>query len=169
MPSRRRLLLAGEDVLVDVRPHWFALIRPLATAVVVTATAVVLDIAFPHSGPGTHWLEGVAAAVPLVWLGFRFARWRTTSLIITSLRVIERGGLMSRWQEEVRLIQIERVDAMQTLLQRVAGTGVLEVTLRTVESAEESWAIGNVRKPDTLRRIINRRKPPLPGFTPVPR
>jgi uncharacterized membrane protein YdbT with pleckstrin-like domain len=166
LPTRPRPLYAGEEILVDIRPHWVFLIGPLVTTVAVIAVAVALDIDLPHSGVGWHWVEGAVAAVPLVWLVIRFARWRATSLVVTSFRVVECRGVVSKVESEVRLSDIDRVDVVQTPVQRALGTGQLELTLR---SDQEVRVIGDVRKPAVLQRIINRRRPPLPGFQPVPR
>ena len=106
------------------------------------------------------------AAVPLVWLVARFLRWRATSLVVTSIRVVERWGVVSRHQSELRLSDIELVDVRQTLIRRLLGTGELRFR---VHDEDEIRIVGDVRKPVILQRIINRRRPPLPGFRPVPR
>ena len=166
MPSPLRPLYAGEEVLVDIRPHWVYLIGPLLTTLGVIAVAVTLDIGIPHEGVAWHWVEGIAAAVPLAWLVVRFLRWRASSLVVTSFRVVERSGVVSRGQVEIRLSAIELVEVEQSLVRRMLGTGALRFTVRGEEGVR---VIGDVRKPVILQRIINRRRPPLPGFQPVPR
>ena len=166
MPTQLRPLYAGEEILVDIRPHWMFLFGPLVSSVMVIAVGVTLDIGLPHSGVTWHWVEGAVTAVPLVWLVFRFVRWRATALVVTSLRVVECRGVVSRLEWEVDLADIERVDALQTVVRRMLGTGELEFTLRP---EGEIQVLKDVRKPAVLQRVINRRRPPLPGFRPVPR
>ena len=166
MPPPLRPLYAGEEVLVDIRPHWVNLAGPLVATVVVVAVAVTLDVDVHHTAVAWHWVEGIVAAVPLAWLFARFLRWRASSLVVTSFRVVERSGVVSRGQVEIRLSAIELVEVEQSFLRRLLGTGSLRFTLR---GAGEVRVIGDVRKPAILQRIINRRRPPLPGFQPVPR
>jgi uncharacterized membrane protein YdbT with pleckstrin-like domain len=166
LPPPLRPRYAGEEVLVDIRPHWMYFIGPLLTAAAVIAAAVALDIGVPHASVTWHWVEGLVAAVPLVWLVARFLRWRATSLVVTSIRVVERWGVVSRHQSELRLSDIELVDVRQTLIRRLLGTGELRFR---VHDEDEIRIVGDVRKPVILQRIINRRRPPLPGFRPVPR
>jgi uncharacterized membrane protein YdbT with pleckstrin-like domain len=137
------------------------LIGPLVTSLVAVAGAVALDVGLPHSSVGIHWLEGIGAAIPCVWLVVRFVRWRTTGLVITSFRLVERHGVMSRRGAEIRLSQIQRVDVVQSLFRRMVGTGQLEVT---AWGEEDILTIGDVRKPMVLQRIINRRIPPTGGY-----
>lgn len=166
MPPPLRPLYAGEEVLVDIRPHWVYLVGPLVTTVAVVALAVTLDIGIHNQGVAWHWVEGIAAAIPLTWLVLRFLRWRACSLVVTSFRIVERSGVVSRDQREIRLSSVEQVEVGQSLVRRLLGTGELRFTLRGEEGAV---VIGDVRKPVVLQRIINRRRPPLPGFQPVPR
>jgi hypothetical protein len=166
LPPPLRPLYAGEEVLVDIRPHWVFLIGPLLTSAAVIAAAVALDIGFPHESRVWHWVEGFAAAVPLAWLVVRGLRWRATSLVVTTFRVVERSGVTARRQVELRLSAIELVEVHQTLPGRVVGSGALRFVLR---DGRADVVVGDVRKPAVLQRIINRRRPPLPGFRPVPR
>lgn len=166
MPARPRSIRTGEVVLVDLRPHWVFLIGPLAATVVVVSAAVAFDVGFVHEATAWHWVEGAVAAVPLAWLAVRFVRWRSSGLAITSERVVGFGGLGSRSESEARFEEIDRVDVDQTLARRALGTGRLELTLLADGSV---WTLEDVRKPEVVRRIIDRRRPPLPGFRPVPR
>jgi uncharacterized membrane protein YdbT with pleckstrin-like domain len=149
----RRVLYEGEGVLLDIRPHWMYLIGPLTVTLVVVAAAVTLDIAFVHTSVAAHWVEGIIAAIPCAWLVARFVRWRMTSLILTNVRVIERFGVLSRRGTQILLADINRVDARQSLIRKLVGTGRLfiEVTDGGV------YEFGDVRKPVALQRVIIRR------------
>lgn len=158
-------MVVGEEYLVDIKPHWVFLIGPVLTSVVVMGTVVGLDVAIPHTSGDWHWAEGAAAAVPALWLVIRFIRWRMTSLVVTSQRVVERWGVGSRRKTEIWLSRIETIDVVQSLFRRMIGTGDLEVG---VYGEDRIYLFRDVRKPVILRRIIARRLSPPAGFQQSP-
>ncbi len=158
MAAHRLQLLPGEEVLIDIRPHWSYLSGPLVVSLVVIAIGVALDVGLPHTSVPVHWVEGLVVAVPCLWLAVRVIGWRTTSIVLTSSRIIEQWGLFSRHQSETRLNEIESVMAVQSFGRRLIGTGQLELEIR---GFDELRVIDDVRKPVILRRVINRRlRPP---------
>jgi uncharacterized membrane protein YdbT with pleckstrin-like domain len=159
LADHRLQLLPGEKVLVEIRPHWSFLTGPLAVSVVAIVVGVTLDFAIPHTSVPLHWVEGLVVAVPCLWLAGRVVRWRTTSLILTSLRLVERWGVLSRRQAETALAHIVSVTVVQTLGRRVVGTGRLELEIRGEDGVR--W-IDDVRKPVIVQRVIHRRLDPTP-------
>ncbi len=157
MAARRLQLLPSEQVLVDIRPHLSFLSAPLAVALAAVACGVVLDVTIPHSSVPVHWVEGLVAAVPCVWLAARVVRWRRSGLVLTSMRLVTFGA--GRRGLEVRLADIGHVDVDQGVLRRLAGTGSLEVVEWGGERIER---IEDVRTPAVLQRIITRRLGPPP-------
>jgi len=127
-------------------------------SVIVIAIGVGLDIGIPHTSVAGHWIEGSVVAVPCLWLAVRVVRWRTTRLVLTSARLVERRGVMSGRQAETLLAHILSVTVVQSLPRRVIGTGRLELEIRGEDQVR--W-IDDVRKPMVLRRVINRRLPPF--------
>jgi uncharacterized membrane protein YdbT with pleckstrin-like domain len=164
LAAHRLQLPPGEKVLVDIRPHWSFLSAPLAVSLAAIAIGVALDIGIPHTSVTLHWVEGLAVAVPCAWLAVRVVRWRTTGLMVTSQRIVERWGVVSRRQAETRLDQIATVTVIRSLLRQIVGTGRLE--LETWDE-EVRW-IHDVRKPVILQRVINRRLGPRPQPQPQP-
>jgi hypothetical protein len=154
----RLQLLPDESVLVDIRPHWTYLSGPLAVAAVVIGIGVTLDIGFPHTSVALHWVEGVVVAVPCVWLAVRTARWWTTSLVLTSVRLIEQWGVLSPRYAETPLTSVVAVVAVQSLVRRMLGTGRLELEIREERRIRR---IDDVRKPVILQRVITRRLRPF--------
>ena len=159
MAVSRLQLLPGEEVLVDIRPHWAFLTAPLLVSVVVIAVGVALDVGYPHTSVALHWVEGAVVAVPCLWLAVRVVRWRTTSLVLTSMRIVEQWGTVSRRQVETRLAVIEGVTVVQSLFRRLLGTGRIELE---IWGGAEIHYLDDVRKPVILRRVIVRRLPPHP-------
>lgn len=159
MAVPRLQLLPGEEVLVDIRPHWSFLTGPLVVSLAVVALGVALDVGIPHTSVRLHWVEGLVVAVPCLWLAVRVVRWRTTGLVLTPYRIIELWGVGSRHQSETRLAEIVSIVAVQSLPRRIIGTGRLELEIRGED--EVRW-IDDVRKPVILRRVVNRRLRPHP-------
>ena len=42
MPFPRRLLVEGEELVLDLRPHWIALVMPTIATILTVAVMVVL-------------------------------------------------------------------------------------------------------------------------------
>ncbi len=154
------LLHPGEDVLVDVHPHWMFLFGPAVTTVVVVAAAVGIELGVPHEPVALHWVEGAAAAVPLCWLATRLVRWRLRRLVVTSQRVLELRGVGQHRPAEVSLAEVERVEPVASLARRLLGTGSLVLALWDDDVVR---VLEDVRRPDALARIVTRRLPPRPG------
>jgi uncharacterized membrane protein YdbT with pleckstrin-like domain len=149
-------MLDGEQVLVEIRPHWVFLSAPLLAALVAVAAGITLDVAIPHTSVAVHWVEGTLVAVPCTWLAVRFVRWRLCWLMVTSDRLVDRWGAASGNQVDIPLDSIERVTAVQSPLRRLAGTGAIDVAV---------WGHGvlhrveDARHPTVLVRVITRRLP----------
>ena len=115
-----------EPILVEMHPHWMYLFGPLALSLAVVAAGATLDVAFPHTSVGRHWIEGGASVPPLCWLAARFVRWRRTLLIVTPSRIVELRGVFTTVATEVWMDQILRVRARSGVLRRLLGYGWLE-------------------------------------------
>jgi hypothetical protein len=153
----RLQLRPGEKVLVDIRPHWSYLSGPLALAAAAIAAGVALDLGIPHTSVALHWVEGLAVAVPCLWLAVRVARWWTSSLVLTSVRLVEQWGVLTPEHAETPLTQVVSVTAVQTLLRRILGTGQAELEPRGENQVRQTY---DVRKPVILQRVITRRLEP---------
>ena len=133
MPFPRKYLNEGEEVVLDQRPHWFFLVGPVIALVATLALAVAVS-----SGVDGD-LQKVAlvptlllVGVSLVWVLVRYARWATTSFVITTDRLIHRHGVLSKSGPEIALERLNDVSFHQTLFQRLLGSGDL-----LIESAGE--------------------------------
>ena len=133
MPFPRKYLNEGEEVVLDQRPHWFFLVGPVIALVATLALAVAVS-----SGVDGD-LQKVAVVptlllvgVSLVWVLVRYARWATTSFVITTDRLIHRHGVLSKSGREIPLERLNDVSFHQTLFQRVLASGDL-----LIESAGE--------------------------------
>jgi uncharacterized membrane protein YdbT with pleckstrin-like domain len=164
LAASRLQLLPGESLLVEVRPHWSYLTGPLAVSAVVIAIGVALDVGIPHTSVALHWVEGLVVAVPCLWLAVRVVRWRNTRVVLTSMRIIECWGVLSRQQAETMLAHVASVTVVQTMVGRIIGSGRIELEVRG--DGELRW-LADVRKPAVVRRVIHRRLQPYPDPGPT--
>ena len=87
----------------------------------------------PHSGGNPEGPVGVGyvlLALVLVaagWLGIRALKWHTTSIVLTTSRILERRGVFTRQGIEIRLDRVNELSYRQTLLERMVRTGSLEI------------------------------------------
>ena len=68
MPFPRRLLTEDEEVVVEIRPHWAFLGKPLVTAVAVVALSIAVTVAFSDAPPAVLYVLLVLVACSALWL-----------------------------------------------------------------------------------------------------
>ena len=118
-----RLLHDGEEIVVDLRPHWSSLALPalaLASAVLVALSAA--------NWP--EWLQLGWALVTLAVLGrfvAGYARWATTHFVVTSDRLIHRRGIVAKEGIEIPLERVNTVFFRQSVMERILRCGDLVI------------------------------------------
>lgn len=130
----RRRLNPGEELVLDTHPHWWYLAGAVLTVVVVIAGAAAGAV--EHAPSWAGWLSLVALALSLSWLLARYARWRSTRLVVTTRRLIERKGFFSRRGREIPLTALSDVSFHQTLFERVIGAGTVVIEAAGRDSRE---------------------------------
>ncbi len=126
-----KLLSEGEDVVLDMHPHWKRLVLPVLSPLVVLALAGYLLAVVDDSR--LQVVVAVAAAVLLiVFTVVPFLRWRTTLFVVTTRRVVVRTGVLARQGRDVPLSRINDITFSHSLFERILGCGTL-----VVESAGE--------------------------------
>ena len=116
-----KLLNPGEQLAVDVRPHWKYLAGPAFALIIVLAGAVA---ALVEDVP--QWAELALAGLLVVcvlWLAARYARWATTSFAVTSERLVLRKGVLRRTSREIRLDSLTDISCSQSLTDRLLRCG----------------------------------------------
>jgi uncharacterized membrane protein YdbT with pleckstrin-like domain len=149
-----RYLNEGEAVVADMRPHWLFLAGPVASVAASVAAAFAAALVF--TGASRRVLLSLALVVvllTLLWLGVRYARWATTSFVITTDRLIHRVGVLSKSGREIPLERLNDVSFHQTLFQRLVGAGDL-----LVESAGErgQQSFSGFPRPERTQNVIHR-------------
>jgi uncharacterized membrane protein YdbT with pleckstrin-like domain len=154
MTFPRRYLNEGEDIALEMRPHWFVLATPAMALVLSTALAVYAAGRFK----GT--LERVVVIPPMLlvlvtagWLLVRFAKWYTTEFVVTTDRLIHRRGVVRRSGREIPLERLNDVSYHQTLFQRMVGSGDI-----LIESGGErgQQVFSNFPHPQETQNLIHR-------------
>jgi uncharacterized membrane protein YdbT with pleckstrin-like domain len=144
-----RLLIQGEELILDLRPHWIALVR----ATLVTLVVVVAEIVAAAKLDGVAvWIAlGVGILVLLWWPVRDVVHWATSHFVVTSDRVIHRQGLIAKNSMEIPLEAINDVRFHQGVFERMIGAGDL-----IIEWASESGreVFGDIRHPEDVQKTI---------------
>ena len=155
MPFPTRLLTEGEEVILDLRPHWIALLKPVLWSIVI---AVVTGIVWVKAGGDVQDEIRIAivALAFVLWIPLAFVpavRWRFTLFVLTNERVITRSGVIAKRSKEIPLETINDVTFGQRIIERVLGAGDL-----VIESAGESGQnrFTDIRHPEAVQLEIYR-------------
>lgn len=120
------LLTDDEEVIADFHPHWRVLLTPILTTIVVAVAAAALlwlaDRQEWGGNPGL-WIPLVAVVVIVALAAGPVVRWWTTQYVLTSERIIERSGILSRSGVEIPLENINNVLYNQSAPERLLRYG----------------------------------------------
>ena len=153
MPFPKRLLLDGETVALDLRPHWWFFAGPLFAGIPVLALLVV---ALKQNGDVQTVFLWATAAVALgwaVWLGSRLISWQTTHFVVTGDRLVFRSGILAKHTRDIPLEKVNDLASSQSLFERMIGAGDL-----LIESAGERGqeVFSDIPHPDAVQQEIYR-------------
>ena len=153
MPFPKRLLLDGETVALDLRPHWWFFAGPLFAGIPVLGLLI-----------GAYQLDGdmrtvallvtaVAALAWAVWLGSRLVSWQTTHFVVTSDRLVFRSGILAKHTRDIPLEKVNDLASSQSIFERMIGAGDL-----VIESAGERGqeVFSDIPHPDAVQQEIYR-------------
>ncbi|MCU1374956.1 MAG: hypothetical protein JWO68_2242 [Actinomycetia bacterium] len=151
MPFPRRLLFEGEDVVLDVRPHWWFFAGPASLLV----AALVALIAVAVAGVGDWALLAGAGVVvaSLLWFAGRYLRWATTNFVLTTDRLVFRSGVIAKRGIEIPLERINTVFSHQTIFERLLRSGDLVIESGG-EHGQESFS--DIPRPANVQNEIYR-------------
>jgi uncharacterized membrane protein YdbT with pleckstrin-like domain len=146
----RRLLNEGEEVLLDLRPHWsFFLGR---AALLLLAVAALIAVAVAGIADWLLLVVGVLVLVALARLVARYTVWTTSEFVVTTDRLILRSGVVSKRGIEIPLERVNTVFFSQRLRERLLRYGDL-----VVESGGERGrqVIADVPHPERVQSVIH--------------
>jgi uncharacterized membrane protein YdbT with pleckstrin-like domain len=149
MPFPKRLLIEGEELVLDLRPHPIALVMPAIVLVIGLVLASWLSLSI---GGSFDWVWWVLFLVVFVWYPLRrFVAWFTENFAVTSERVIHRQGFIAKRSMEIPLEAINDVRFEQGIIDRVVGAGTL-----IISSASEFGrnSFNDIRHPEEVQKTI---------------
>ena len=154
MAFPRRLLIEGEELILDLRPHWVALVGPAVVTLAVIAAWVVILPRLPEGDAEAplFWITVAVGLAILAWYSLRqVVAWATAHFVVTSDRIIHREGLVAKRSMEIPLEAINDVRFNQTVFERMIGAGDL-----VIESAGERGRqiFSDIRDPEDVQRTI---------------
>jgi uncharacterized membrane protein YdbT with pleckstrin-like domain len=155
--GKPRYLHDGETIVMTRRPHVKALFGHGFLFLAVTAGAVAAaQLINPGNGLRNGWINWAAAIVPalaaLVFL-WKWLGWRSDTLVLTTQRLINRSGFISKSSIEIPLDRINNISASQSVGERMTGSGDL-----VVESGGEGGraVFANMSRPGEIQKEIYR-------------
>lgn len=155
MAFSTKLLNPGEEIVLDLRPHWWFMAEPTAALIGSTILGIVLwqaDIG-GTLGDVLAWATIVLILASLAWFGFRYAKWVTTNFVVTSDRLIYRVGVVAKHGIEIPLERVNTVFFNQSIFERLLGAGDL-----SIESGGETGkqTFSDIRRPSLVQNEIYR-------------
>jgi uncharacterized membrane protein YdbT with pleckstrin-like domain len=147
----KRLLADHERMVLDIRPHWIALVGPVLVSLLVVLAEILL-FAYFDPPPVLRWVALLAGLVVLVAFPLRwFLAWITSHFVVTTDRVIHRSGWLAKRSMEMPLERINDVRFEQSVLERVVGAGDLRI-----ESGGEYGQnhFRDIRRPEDVQKLI---------------
>ena len=150
-PFPRKYLNEGEEVVLDLHPHWWVFVKPAlfcAVAVIATVVVAALEINDP-----LFLVFLVLDAMGVLWFAARYASWTTTNFVVTTDRLITRKGVLSKQGREIPLERVNDISSHQSVFERVIGAGDL-----VIESGGErgQQVINDVAKPFKVQNEVYR-------------
>ncbi|MEZ5377783.1 MAG: PH domain-containing protein [Acidimicrobiales bacterium] len=141
-------LHAREEVVLDLRPHWWFMSRQalaLAGAIVIGIASLAID-----NGP-VRIIAGLLIVAAVIWFVARYIVWNTTNFVVTTDRLISRSGVLRREGVEIPLERINTVFFAQSIFERMIGSGDLRI-----ESAGEMGvsSFSDIRRPLDVQNEI---------------
>jgi uncharacterized membrane protein YdbT with pleckstrin-like domain len=152
MPFPRKLLLADEDVALDIHPHWVFFaesIGLLLLGIVMGIGALVLKTGNLKKGLG--WVALVVIVAGILWTIVRYMKWVTTNFVVTSHRILHRHGVFAKAGVEIPIDRVMNVNFAQSVQERLLGAGNL-----LIESGGEDGqqTFTDIRKPQSVQKLI---------------
>ena len=153
MPFPKRLLSSNEELVLDLRPHWIALVAPVVLTLLILGGMIAVLAYMPESWPGWLTWGTILVAVVLFAIGPLpiIVRWATSHFVVTSDRLIHRSGWLAKKSMEIPLEKISDVRFNQTVFERMIGAGDL-----TIESPGEfgQEKFSDIRRPEHVQKLI---------------
>ncbi len=119
------ILNEGESMVLELRPHWSVLAAPVASFVAAIAISITVIVVFPSAPFEIAYVLLALVAIALTWLVIRYVKRETTRFIVSSARILQSSGVLTRRGQEIPLDRLNDVSYRQGFLGRLIGVGDL--------------------------------------------
>ncbi len=180
MPYPRKLLNEGEELALDLRPHWWFFAKHILSGIALFVVLILIGVWLNFN----QWAMLPWALIALVWAGWLFVKymnWNFTHFVVTSDRVIYRTGVLAKHGVEIPLERVNNINFHQGIIERIVGAGDLDIESAGREGQshfEDIWHPDGVQQEIYRQMEANARKraswsnsgvaaaaPPAPGAT----
>jgi uncharacterized membrane protein YdbT with pleckstrin-like domain len=147
VPYSKDLLSADEQVLLEFKPHWLAVVKEILVTV-----AYLVIIALLSDGGWNGWVFTILTAL-WAWVAIGgYLRWSTTDHVLTNHRFIYTSGALRKTGYEFPLEVINDVAFSQSLWERPFHVGSL-----ALESAgtKGTSVLRNIPNPEDVKSAIS--------------
>jgi uncharacterized membrane protein YdbT with pleckstrin-like domain len=149
----RRLLVEGEELVLDLRPHPIALARAILVTILIAVAWVLVLPRLPDTAHDVlFWTVIVAGTIVfIVWPVRDTIRFLTSHFVVTSDRVIHRQGWIAKSSMEIPLEAVNDVRFQQGVFERVIGAGDLIIESAGTRGRE---VFEDIREPEHVQKTI---------------
>ncbi len=151
---------APETEIMRVHPSMARTQPFLYVGLVALASVGLIGAAWMFLRHRPVWLTsvpGLLGAGGALWLGYWWLQTRGSEIRVTSKRLIDTDGLLTRRVTEVLHRDIKRIELKQTFWQRLCGVGEISISADAHDGPEVFMA--NVPNPEKVREIIDVYRP----------
>jgi uncharacterized membrane protein YdbT with pleckstrin-like domain len=128
VPYPKKLLNDGEEIALDLRPHWWFFSKHIATGIPLF---IVVTLILANTTKGTEKaLFAIWAIFAIAWAGWlvlKYFEWNFTHFVVTDDRVIYRTGVLSKRGVEIPMERINNINFHQGMFERLIGAGDLDI------------------------------------------
>jgi uncharacterized membrane protein YdbT with pleckstrin-like domain len=153
MPYPRHLINEGENVALDLNPHWWYFSKHILTGIPLALALVGVLALDGDARKYLGYVWGALAVVWALWLLLKFLSWRFTHFVVTSDRIIYRHGVLAKRGVEIPLERINNINFEQRIFERIIGAGDLQIDSAGKEG--QSY-FSDIRHPDGVQQEIYR-------------
>ena len=175
MPYPKKLLNEGEELALDLRPHWWFFSKHILTGIPLFAVGVLIAL-MHHGTPRTVLLTlwGLLAVAWAGWLGLKYLEWNFTHFVVTDDRVIYRTGVIAKRGVEIPMERINNINFHQGIWERIIGAGDLDIESAGRDGQshfDDVWHPDGVQQELYRQMEVNAKKRarwsnPAPAFAP---
>lgn len=149
-----RYMATDEHIELEVRHHLAVLIAPLLTTVAAIVGGAMLGFILSpdQSSDIADTVLGLIAVFFFLRLGWKLWEWYEDRIYVTSHRVVEVSGVLTRRVASIPLIKVTDMTYRRSLPGRVLGYG--ELILESAGQHQALERIGHIPDPDHFYRTV---------------